>query len=72
MVHKLKYLGANKNKVGLRVYLSDVISKIEDFIYIDNPNIQNKFHKGDHKVSANLISTIYKQFKMIRKMKTKS
>ena len=59
MVFKLKFLGANKNKSGLRVYLSDVISTIEDYTYLDNPNIQNKFHKTDHKVCKNIAKEIH-------------
>jgi len=72
MVYKLKYLGANKNKAILRVYDSDVISKIEGYKYIDNPNVQNKFHKNDHKVSKNVAKQIYNFYKKIQKKETQS
>lgn len=50
MVKKLEYLGANKRQQNLRVYMTDVISKVDNFEYIDNSNIQNKFHENDHKI----------------------
>jgi hypothetical protein len=52
MVHKLKYLGENKNNLYLRVYMSDVISQINDSVFIDNPNIQNKFKENDMKITT--------------------
>lgn len=47
MVLKMEQMGALKDKANLRVYLPEVISRIENFNYIDNPAILNKFHERD-------------------------
>lgn len=49
MVKKLEFLGANKISPHVRVYLNDVISKVENYEYIDNSSIHNKFHERDQK-----------------------
>ena len=54
MVLKMEQIGANKDKANLRVYFSDVISRVENFEYIDNPNIQNKFHDKDVESSKSI------------------
>ena len=72
MVHKLKHLGANKQKIALRVYLSDVISKIENFVYNDNPNIQNRFHEPDHRIRKNAAKQLKSFYRSQRGKKRKT
>ena len=69
MIYKLKYLGAHKNKLGCRVFLSDVISKVTNYKYVDNPNVHNKFHKNDHYVSNNVAQQILKFYNRYKNLK---
>ena len=75
MVHKLKYLGANKNNLSLRVYEHDVISTVQDGVYYDNMTLGNKFHKQDMKHTCSMnkyfskhIVKFYKNMQKYRKV----
>jgi hypothetical protein len=65
MVRKLEFLGANKRQPNLRVFFGDLVSKVENFEYNDNLNIQNKFHDHDHKIrriaAAKQLQSYYKR-----------
>lgn len=52
MIYKLERLGKTKDKSCFRVYMHEIISKVENFHYIDNPLVYNKFTKADLKISA--------------------
>lgn len=52
MIYKLDRLSKAKDKARFRVYLHEIISKVEHFQYIDNPLVYNKFTKADLKISA--------------------
>lgn len=52
MIYKLDRLSKTKDKARFRVYMHEIISKVENFHYIDNPLVYNKFTKADLKISA--------------------
>lgn len=52
MIYKLERLGKTKDKACFRVFMHEIISKIENYQYIDNPLVYNKFTKADLKISA--------------------
>lgn len=47
MIYKLERIGKAKEKQCFRVYMHEIISSIENFEYIDNPLVINKFTKAD-------------------------
>ena len=52
MIYKLERLGKTKDKACFRVYMHEIISRIDGYQYIDNPLVYNKFTKADLKISA--------------------
>lgn len=47
MIYKLERIGKAKEKQCFRVYMHEIISSIENYEYIDNPLVINKFTKAD-------------------------